>query len=133
MRYADRESRSAMNQPPSFAAGRNIAMKVPPHLYDATIHFYRTVVGLKPIEAHQPSVVFEFGSNQLWIDRVPGLSQSEIWLELVTNSTSEASKHFNAAGVVRCDEIEPLPEGFSAFWISSPASIIHLVCKDKEA
>lgn len=121
-----------MTQESKFAAGRNIAMKVPPHLYDATVYFYRDVVGLKPVEGHPPSVGFEFGTNQLWIDRVPGLSQAESWLELVTNDVSEASKHLRAAGVVRCDEIEPLPEGFQAFWISSPASIIHLVCKHEE-
>lgn len=32
-----------------FAAGRNIAMKVPPHLYEATVQFYRDVLGLKEI------------------------------------------------------------------------------------
>ncbi|HWP91435.1 MAG TPA: hypothetical protein VNN20_04460 [Thermodesulfobacteriota bacterium] len=58
---------------------------------------------------------FEFGANQLWIDRVPGLSQAEIWLELITNDVSAASEHLKSAGVVRCDEIEPLPEGLHAF------------------
>lgn len=122
-----------MAQDLKFAGGRNIAMKVPPHLYDATLHFYRDVVGLKSIDTHPSSIGFEFGPNQLWIDRVPGLSQAEIWLELVTNDVSKASKHLSEAGVPRRDEIEPLPEGFHAFWISSPASIIHLVCKDDES
>jgi hypothetical protein len=117
----------------TFAAGHNIAMKVPPHLYDATVNFYRNVVGLKPIETHPPAIGFEFGTNHLWIDRVPGLSQAEIWLELVTNDVSQAAQHLNRAGVVRCDEIEPLPDGLDAFWISSPASIVHLVCSDKES
>ena len=27
-------------------------------------------------------------------------------------------------------EIEPLPEGFPGFWVSSPVSIVHLVCKE---
>jgi catechol 2,3-dioxygenase-like lactoylglutathione lyase family enzyme len=35
-----------------FAAGRNIAMKVPPHQYEATVGFYRDVLGLKEITAH---------------------------------------------------------------------------------
>jgi hypothetical protein len=105
-------------------------MKVP-RIFDA-VHFCN-VVGLKPIGTHPPSVGFEFGTNQLWIDRAASLSQTEIWLELVTNNVPEAAKHLNAAGVVRCDAIERLPEGFQAFWISSPASIIHLVCKDKES
>jgi hypothetical protein len=30
---------------------------------------------------------------------------------------------------VRRDEIEPLPESFEGFWITSPASIIHIVAK----
>jgi catechol 2,3-dioxygenase-like lactoylglutathione lyase family enzyme len=116
-----------------FAAGRNIAMKVPPHLYDATIQFYRDVLGLREISKHAPSIGFEFGSSNLWIDRVPGISQAEIWLEVVTRDLDAASAHLDAAGVVRCDDIEPLPQGFQGFWISSPASIIHLVCKEDES
>jgi catechol 2,3-dioxygenase-like lactoylglutathione lyase family enzyme len=122
-----------MSKKVKFAAGRNIAMKLPPHLYDATLQFYRDVLGLKEIKKHAPSVGFKFGSNNLWLDRVPGISQAETWLEVVTNDISAAAKHLEAAGIVRCDEIEPLPKGFQAFWISSPASIIHLVCKDVES
>ncbi|QZO15617.1 VOC family protein [Pseudoalteromonas piscicida] len=122
-----------MNTKVKFTAGRNIAMKLPPHQYDATLQFYRDVIGLKEITEHTPSVGFEFGSNNLWLDSVPGISQAETWLEIVTNDIAAASEHLKAAGVVRCDEIEPLPEGFQAFWVSSPASIIHLVCKDSES
>ncbi|MCC6603168.1 MAG: hypothetical protein IT327_08160 [Anaerolineae bacterium] len=122
-----------MDNKPRFAAGRNIAMKVPPHLYEATVQFYRDVLCLKEITKHPPSVGFEFGANNLWIDRVPGISQAETWLEVVTDDIAAASDHLKAAGVVRCDEIEPLPQGFQAFWVSSPASIIHLVCKDSES
>jgi catechol 2,3-dioxygenase-like lactoylglutathione lyase family enzyme len=74
-----------MNKKAKFTAGKNIAMKVPPHLYEATIQFYGEVLGLKEITKHDPSVGFEFGSNNLWIDRVTGISQAEIWLEVVTN------------------------------------------------
>ena len=119
-----------MNKKSEFTAGKNIAMKVPPHLYETTIQFYRDVLGLKEITQHAPSVGFEFGSNNLWIDRVAGISQAEIWLEVVTNDLDTASALLAEAGVVRCDDIEPLPEGFQGFWVSSPASIIHLVCKD---
>ncbi|MCT7655975.1 hypothetical protein MBH78_17940 [Oceanimonas sp. NS1] len=73
---------------------------------------------------------FQFGANNLWLDSVPGLSQAETWLEVVTDDIDGAARQLNAAGVVRCDEIEPLPDGMQAFWISSPASIIHLVCQD---
>ena len=122
-----------MNAKVKFTGGGNVAMKVPPHLYDATVHFYRDVLGLKEITKHAPAAGFAFGSNNLWIDRVSGLSQAEVWLEIVTDDIAVAAEHMKAAGVVRCDDIEPLPEGFHAFWISSPASIIHLVCKDTES
>jgi hypothetical protein len=112
-----------------FSGGRNIAMKVPPHQWEATVQFYRDVIGLKQLDNHLPHVVFEFGANQLWIDRVEALSQAEIWLELNASDVQAAASHLESAGVVRCDEIEPLPEGFAGFWISSPASIIHLVAK----
>ncbi|GAA3529232.1 hypothetical protein [Zobellella aerophila] len=117
----------------TFSAGRNIAMKTPPHLYEVTVQFYRDVLGLKQITKHAPSVGFEFGSNNLWIDSVPGISQAEIWLEVITNDVSSAAEYLKSAGIVRCDEIEPLPEGFQAFWVSSPASIVHLICKDSES
>lgn len=116
-----------------FAAGRNIAMKVPPHQYEATVSFYRDVLCLKEIIKHAPSVGFKFGSNNLWIDPVPGMSQAETWFEIVTDDIAAASRHLEASGVVRCDEIEPLPKDFQAFWVSSPSAIIHLVCKDSES
>ena len=111
----------------TFSGSRNIAMKVPSPLYEATVQFYRDVVGLKVLEQHAPSVVFEFGGNQLWIDDVPALSQAELWLELTTNDLAAAADHLQVNNVVRRDEIEFLPEGFQGFWISNPCSIIHLV------
>jgi hypothetical protein len=44
-----------------------MALKVPPHLYEATLRFYRDVLGLREIATHAPSVGFEIGANQLWI------------------------------------------------------------------
>jgi hypothetical protein len=116
-----------------FAGGRNIAMKVPPHQWDATVQFYRDVIGLKQLDQHLPHVVFEFGANQLWVDRVEALSQAEIWLELSATDVPAAADHLKIAGVARRDEIEPLPEGFAGFWIASPASIIHLVAKPENS
>lgn len=110
-----------------FSPGRNIAMKVPPHQFDATVRFYRDVLGFDQIKEHAPSVVFKFGDMQLWIDRVPSLSQAELWLEVVTDDLIAAAAHLQAAKVVRCDDIEPLPEGLRAFWIANPAGIVHLV------
>jgi hypothetical protein len=112
-----------------FAPGRNIAMKVPPHQYEATVTFYKDVLGLKEITAHAPAVGFEFGSKNLWIDRVPGMSQAETWLEIVTDDIEAAAEYLKSKAIARCDEIEPLPTDLQGFWISSPSSIIHLVCK----
>ena len=61
------------------------------------------------------------------------MSQAELWLEVVTDDVDAAAERFQAAGVERCDEIEPLREGFAGFWISSPASIVHLVCTPADA
>ena len=121
----------------TLAGGRNIAMKVPPHLWDETVRFYRDVVGLpvidNPVEQGPPSVGFEFGANRLWVDRVTGVSQAEIWLELTSADAAAAARHLRSAQVVRCDDIEPLSPGSSAFWISSPAAIVHLVCEPDPA
>lgn len=110
---------------PAFEGGRNIALKVPPHQYDATVRFYAEVLGLERID--RPEIGFVFGANQLWIDRAPGLSQSELWLEIVTEDTQAASRHFADSGIARCDEIEPLGRNFDGYWISSPCQIVHLV------
>ncbi|PSJ47671.1 hypothetical protein C7H85_02240 [Zobellella endophytica] len=120
-----------MTQPLRFSGGRNIALKVPPHQFEATVAFYRDVLALRQVDKQLPSVAFEFGACQLWIDKVPGLSQAETWLEVVTNDLEAAAGHMQAAGMARRDEIEPLPEGFAAFWISNPAQIIHLICQDE--
>lgn len=118
-----------------FAGGQNIAMKVPSNQWDKTVQFYKDVIGLKVID-HEPttppSVCFEFGANQLWIDKVDNLSQAEIWLELVVKNTQTAAKFLESAEVVRCDEVEPLPKNFDGFWISNPASIVHLVAKKED-
>lgn len=124
-----------MNKRLRIAGGRNIAMKVPPHVWDTTVQFYRDVIGLRVLERAPtlpPSVGFEFGSNQLWVDRVDGLSQAEIWLELNTHDLQDAASHLMSAGIARRDEIEALPEGFEGFWIANPASIIHLVAKPEQ-
>lgn len=118
-----------------FEPGRNIAMKIPAHEYENTLRFYRDVVGLKQIastgECDTPR--FEFGDKVLWLDRVAGISQAEIWLELVTNDVDGAVRQLEQHGCHRRDEIEPLPQGFNAFWVSSPSNIIHLVCARDEA
>jgi hypothetical protein len=111
-----------------FEGGKNIAMKVPPHQYEATVQFYRDLLRLEPISGPGGDAVgFKFGANNLWIDRVPAMSQAEMWLEIVTNDTAEAARVLTDAGIVRCDQIEKLGSDFDGFWISSPAAIVHLV------
>ncbi|WP_299823466.1 hypothetical protein, partial [uncultured Jannaschia sp.] len=111
-----------------FAGGKNIAMKVPPHQYDATVAFYRDLLGLEQIGGPAGDAVgFKFGSNNLWIDKVSAMSQAELWLEIVTDDTAEAAKTLEKANVVRCDEIEDLGSTFDGYWVSSPAAVIHLV------
>jgi hypothetical protein len=110
-----------------FEGGINIAMKIPSHQYEATIAFYRDVIGLKPFTAKSPAVGFELGPNRLWIDEVPMMSQAEVWLELFTDDFSGAADHLARAGVVRCDAIELLDDSFRGGWITNPANIIHMV------
>ncbi len=119
-----------MNRPPKFTAGRNIAMKIPPHEFSRTVEFYRDILGLPLVEEEAPSIVFEFGGKRLWLDRVDHMSQAEIWLEIQSHNIEEAAEYLESCGVTRRDEIEPLPQGFKGFWISNPANIIHLVSQD---
>lgn len=121
---------------PTFTPGKNIAMKVPTHEYEATVSFYRTVLELKEIPVKEKdqdhTVRFQFGDKVLWIDNVPTISQAETWFEIVTDDAEEASKYLAQHGCHRRDEIEPLPDHFDGFWVSSPSNIIHLVSEDGE-
>ncbi|WP_111642838.1 VOC family protein [Marinimicrobium alkaliphilum] len=121
---------------PKFEPGKNIAMKVPVHEYENTVAFYRDVIGLQPIQepasSSTKSARFEFGGKVLWIDKVPSLSQAEIWLELVTSDCDGAARYLEDNGCIRRDEIEDLPHGFRGFWVSSPSNIIHLVTESDD-
>ncbi len=112
---------------PAFVGGRNIALKLPPHLFESTRAFYLDTLGMAPIDELAPAVVVRFGTIHLWLDRVEGLGAPETWLEVVTSDLGAAGEHFAASGVERCDEVEALPEGFPGFWIRSPAAVVHLV------
>lgn len=116
---------------PEFHPGNNIAMKVPAHEYAATVAFYRDIIGLKEIEVSGSTIAdsckFKFGDKTLWIDSMPGFSQAEIWLELLTEDPEQAADYLQQQQCIRRDEIEPLPTGFKGFWIANPANIIHLV------
>lgn len=116
-----------------FEPGRNIAMKIPTHEYQDTVHFYRNVIRLNeiPPTSEDSTPRFEFGDKVLWLDCVDWISQAEIWLEIVTSDIAQAATVLQESGCHRRDEIEPLPQGFKAFWISSPSNIIHLISLKK--
>jgi predicted enzyme related to lactoylglutathione lyase len=106
---------------PTFKPGRNIAVKVPSHEYEKTLHFYEQILGLPRIRSDSPdqfeTVTFEYGSKNLWIDKIAGLSQSEVWLEIETDNAEAAKRYLSEQGCVIRDEIEPLPDGFKDFWL----------------
>ena len=116
---------------PTFSPGTNIAIKVPVHEYDSTVTFYRDILGLKQVTLESPdkyeSTAFEFGDKNLWIDKISGISQAEIWLEIKTDDIQKAETYLKTKGLCRRDEIEPLPSEFKGFWLSSPSNIIHLI------
>ena len=116
---------------PAFTPGKNIAVKVPPHEFEQTVHFYGTVLGLTPIETRSPdtfdSVAFAFGDKNLWVDRIAGISHAEVWLEIETDDVAAAKAYLAAEGCALRDEIEPLPADFTGFWVSSPSNTIHLI------
>jgi hypothetical protein len=116
------------NPVPAFSGGRNVAIKVPEHAFEATVAFYRDTLSLAIVYDAPGTKAFEFGPMRLWIDRMPHLAQGEMWLELVATDTAAAGGHLAAAGVVRCDEVEKLPPDLDGFWIMNPAGIVHLVC-----
>lgn len=117
------------NTTPRIGAGRNIALKAPAREFDRIVAFYRDAVGLPVLRDDETSVTFEFGAMRLWIDRVPALSQAELWLELETDDLEEASARLAAAGAARCDEIEPLPADLTAGWIAAPGGVVHLLAE----
>lgn len=108
-------------------AALDINMKVPPHQFEPTIAFYKDVIGLKKLTHKKPAVGFAFGPNRLWIDEAPGMSQAEIWLELVTDDFPSAAEYLEQKGVVRCDGIERPLDPAKAGWYTSPANIVHMV------
>ena len=48
-------------------------------------------------------------------------------LEIEPDETVAAAAHLDKAGIVRCDAIEKLPEGFRELRIARPANIVRLV------
>lgn len=117
---------------PRFGAGGNIAVKMPPGEFERLVAFYRDTVGLEVQDTSEDWVRFAFGAMRLWVDRVPGLSQGEVWLELATDDASGAAAWLGAHGVARRDEIEALPDGLDGFWVAAPGGMIHLVADKRD-
>lgn len=106
--------------------GRNIAIKVPLHRWDAMVAFYRDKVGLAVERTTEASVAFRFGDVTLWLDRVPHQSRADVWLELLVDDPDAALARLE--GPVR-DELEPL-EGIVGHWTSDPAGTVLLVRRE---
>lgn len=114
---------------PTFAAGENIAIKVPAYLHAQTVSFYRDTLALPIVKMEENSVAFKFGGITLWVDKVATQTHADIWLEVKTPDLEAAAAHFRRTRTPRRDEIEPLPEGMEAMWITDPSGVIHLVSK----
>ncbi|MFD0986834.1 hypothetical protein [Methyloligella solikamskensis] len=115
--------------PDLFKGGRNMALKLPAHQFEATLQFYRDTLGL-PVKMMADGVpVVEYGPIRLWLDRSETVSRSELWMEIVAKDAEKADAALEAAGVTRCDNIEPLPKDFRGFWVMSPADVVHLVAE----
>ncbi len=121
------------SQTPDFAGEKNIAVKIPRHVYEATVRFYRDVLGLPFLGHSETSESFPHGSPafdlhgmRLWLDEVPGYSKSDVWLQVQTSDVERAMAHLATEGVPVRDELEPLGD-FPGHWISDPAGNILLV------
>lgn len=124
---------------PSFTGGLNIAMKIPRADYDATVAFYRDVLGFELVEedtSATPTVTrshrLRYGPVTLWLDRVDSYSRSDVWLELRTDDVPAAVRRLTEAGHPPCDEVEPITEPGVGHWIKNPAGVVHLLAPSGE-
>ncbi|MGV9775166.1 VOC family protein [Streptosporangium sp. NPDC003464] len=123
-----------MNKP-EFTAGLNIAMKIPKAQYEATVAFYRDILGFDVKEddvSYAPTVSrthsVRFGPNTLWLDCVDNYSRSDLWLQLHTDDLDAAAAKPADSGIHPCDEVEPLESLDSrTHWIKNPAGVVHLL------
>ena len=110
-----------------FTGGPDIAMKLPKARFDETLAFYRDVLGMDVSRRDGDSFGVAFGPVTLWLDRVDNYAQAEVWLELFTDDVEAATARLAEHGIEPQDELEPLPAGLAAHWISNPAGIPHIV------
>lgn len=122
---------------PTFTAGLNIAMKIPSADFDATVTFYRDVLGFDVTEEDPgtPSIsrscAVRFGPNTLWLDRADDAARSDLWLQLRTDDVEAATARLAEAGIGTCDEMEQLSDP-NAHWIKNPAGVVHLLMGDRD-
>ncbi|NNH68521.1 VOC family protein [Nocardia uniformis] len=120
---------------PAFRGGNNIAMKLPKAQFDRTVAFYRDVLGMEVTddsgeaiaEGVVQSAAIRFGPVTLWLDRVDNYAHADLWLELFTDDVDRATEYLATHGIPVQDELEPLPSGMNAHWISNPVGVPHIV------
>ncbi|HSN71706.1 MAG TPA: VOC family protein [Steroidobacteraceae bacterium] len=115
---------------PGFRGGVNVAMKIPKSQFEATLRFYRDVLGFEVRQqmgqGTPVSYSLEFGPVTLWLDRVDNYAHADVWLEIATDDLDAATEHLGAHGTRIRDELEPL-YGVNGHWISNPAGVVHLL------
>lgn len=120
---------------PQFRGGQNIAMKLPKAQFEQTVAFYRDVLGMDVADESRSDIAagvrqcasVQFGPVKLWLDRVDNCTSAELWLELFADDVEQATDYLVEHGVSPRDELEPLPPGMAAHWITNPAGVPHLV------
>ena len=113
------------------SGGRNIALKIPDHLYSQTVRFYRDVLKLTQDVKQDGQVCFQFGETEprstLWLDRTEATARPDVWLEIKTADLDATKAYLISEGLVVPEKLEKLPNGFPGFWIVDPAGLVLLV------
>jgi catechol 2,3-dioxygenase-like lactoylglutathione lyase family enzyme len=110
-------------------------MKLPKAKFEETVAFYRDVLGMEVVDESAAGIAsgvqqcasIQFGPVKLWFDRVDNYASAELWLELFTDDVEQATGHLAEHGVEPQDELEALPPGLTAHWVTNPVGIPHLV------
>ncbi|HSJ67056.1 MAG TPA: VOC family protein [Anditalea sp.] len=125
-----------MKQPiPQFRGGMNIALKIPKHVYEQTISFYRDVLGFEL--SKEESDFFpecyscQYGQIKLWFDRLDSYAQTDVWMDLETDDIASAREYLKSHRVPFRNELEKLPPDYKADWISNPAGVVMLLKEEK--
>lgn len=114
-----------------FEAGTNIAIKIPVHLYEETVHFYRDVLLLDMEEQlmEHPTVQrthkVAFGACTLWLDCVAGITTTAVWLEIKTTDIEKAPAYLQTNNTQTLGELELIPDNMH--WIKDPSGTVLLL------